>query len=447
MPPSKSMDQPTFLAHLRASGLLDPTQFEQVVRSVPPAPRGRHTARWLVERGILTRFQAELLLSGRSEGFVLGQYRILDQIGRGGMGRVFKAEHITMHRVVALKVLSSQALKTKRARQLFQREVRAAAKLAHPNIVTAFDANQIGDRAFLVMEYVNGPNLQDLVAERGPLPVAQACDFVRQAALGLQHAHEQGMVHRDIKPANLLVQQTPGRANAYTVKILDFGLARLNAPEPGKSPQGNESILTPNNTVMGTPDYLSPEQARSMHAVDIRSDIYSLGCTFYYLLTGSVPFPGGSSLEKMVRHTTEEPTPPEQFRSDIPPVVSAVLRRMLAKDPAMRFQTPIEVAQALEPYCGSGTGTWLAVTPPTASLPASDAQQSPWENLLDEDEATVATMPGGGPLTPTNWPADPAPARSRRVGRSAGGIILLVAAGFALLIGTAAVYYLFGQSG
>ena len=203
-----------------------------VMGRLPETPRGRVVARALVEQGLLTKFQAELLLAGSTSGFLLGQYRILDQLGRGGMGRVFKAEHQTMNRVVALKVLSPHLLKTPKAQQMFQREVRAAARLVHPNIVTAYDANQIDDRYFLVMEFVDGPNLDQLVRERGPLPVGQACDFIRQAADGLQYAHELGMVHRDIKPANLLVQRSAGQPPTFDracVKILDFGLARLQS--------------------------------------------------------------------------------------------------------------------------------------------------------------------------------------------------------------------------
>jgi serine/threonine-protein kinase len=238
---------------------------------------------------------------------------------------------------------------TGRARELFLREARAVARLIHPNIVTAFDANQEGDRHYLVLEYVGGPNLDQLVRERGPLPVGQACDFVRQVALGLQHAHQLGMVHRDIKPANLLLQQgSPGNGGPeHVVKISDFGLARLN--EAGQGDDALGTIATRENTVMGTQDYLSPEQARDLHRTDIRSDLYSLGCTFYYLLTGRVPFPGETTLEKLIRHGTEEPVPVERLRPGVPAAVVAVVRKLMAKRPEDRFQTPAELADALAP--------------------------------------------------------------------------------------------------
>jgi serine/threonine protein kinase len=354
-----SIDRDTFLSHLAASGLLEPAQFEAALADLPDSPRGRSVARRLVRRGVLTRFQAELLLAGRTDGFVLGQYRILEEIGRGGMGRVFKAEHLSMRRVVALKVLAAHLTRTERARQLFQREVRAAARLVHPNIVTAFDANSVGDRHFLVLEFVDGPNLSALVKEQGPLPVGQACDFVRQAALGLQHAHELGMVHRDVKPSNLLVQPPVGKTLAAggVVKILDFGLARLCAPGPEGEAE-EDTAFGGNQVVMGTPDYLSPEQGRSLHDVDIRADLYSLGCTLYYLLTAQVPFPGGTSLEKLVRHATVYPEPAESLRPVVPPGVSVILQRLLAKDAAERPQTPADLAAALEPFAEIAPVTW-----------------------------------------------------------------------------------------
>ncbi len=354
------MDRKTFLANLRQSGLLSREEIRAVKARLPESNRGRVIARALVGWGLLTKFQAELLLAGRTHGFLLGQYRILDQIGHGGMGRVFKAVHQTMNRVVAIKVLAPQLVRTEKAQQLFQREVRAAARLIHPNIVTAYDANQIGDRHYLVMEYVDGPNLDQLARARGPLPVGLACDLVRQVAAGLQYAFEMGMVHRDIKPANILVQPGPTPASPCVAKILDFGLARL---QDGDTPAKRNTILTRPNVVMGTPDYLSPEQSKDLHAVDIRSDLYSLGCTLYYLLTRKVPFPGGSSLEKLLRHGTEEAVPVEQHRPDLPAGVAQIVRRLLAKAAADRFQTPAELAAALAPFAVPGPSLWTGPAP------------------------------------------------------------------------------------
>jgi serine/threonine-protein kinase len=332
------------------------------VDKLPVTSRGRVLARHLVEEGLLTRFQAENLLAGRTTGFVLGQYRILDEVGRGGMGRVFKAEHRSMHRVVALKVLAPHLTRTERARELFQREVRAAGRLFHPHIVTALDADCASDRFFLALEFIHGPTLGALVREQGPLPVGQACEFVRQAALGLQHAHDLGLVHRDIKPSNLLVQPPVGRDSGQggVIKITDFGLARLGHAEPASAPA---------NIVMGTPDFLSPEQGRDLDAVDIRSDLYSLGCTFYYLLTGEVPFPGGTPLEKLSRHATAEPEPVGQLRPVVPPGVAAVVHRLMAKEPGGRFQTPAALAAALEPFAEIRPVVWRP--PPEPALVSS----------------------------------------------------------------------------
>ena len=393
MRPPTFVDRQTFLANLRQSGLLEGQQLEDALGRLPETNRGRLVARDLVGRGLITKFQAEMLLAGRTSGFVLGQYRILDQLGQGGMGRVFKAVHQTMNRIVALKVVTSSLVKTDQGRQLFQREVRAAARLIHSNIVTAYDANQIGDRHFMVMEFVDGPNLEQLVRDQGPLPIGQACDFIRQIANGLQFALETGMVHRDIKPANLLVQRggTGRRSPNCVVKILDFGLARLHERQPEDKP-GSNTILTKQNTVLGTPDFLSPEQARDLHQADIRSDLYSLGCTFYYLLTGEVPFPGGSTLEKLVRHGTEEAVPVEKLRSDVPPPVAAIVRRLMAKKPAERFQTPAELAAALEPFAVEGPGTWSEASPSLSNWgPGLDSWN---ENLTSREEDSAPSTPG-----------------------------------------------------
>jgi hypothetical protein len=276
------------------------------------------------------------------------RYRVLGLLGTGGMGAVYKAEHLVMTRPVALKVIGSGLLDNPATVERFRREVRAAAQLSHPNIVTAHDAEQAGDSHFLVMEYVEGTSLARLVAEKGPLPVRDACDYARQAAVGLQHAFEKGMVHRDIKPANLML--TP----SGQVKVLDFGLARfafVGLPDetaPGTTASAGQ--LTQLGAVMGTPDYIAPEQATDAHAADIRADIYSLGCTLYDLLTGRPPFPDGTALDKVLAHTREQPRPLTALRKDVPPALARVVERMMAKDPARRYQTPAEVAEALAPF-------------------------------------------------------------------------------------------------
>lgn len=362
-----------FLGRLEDSGLLDPAQLQELSPRLPATDRGRVVARFLVQEGVLTRFQAENLLAGRTHGFILGQYRILDEIGRGGMGRVFRAEHRTMDRVVALKVLATQLTRTERARHMFLREVRAAARLVHPHIVTAFDANRDDERFFLVLEYINGPTLAALVREQGPLPVGQACDFIRQASLGLQHAHALGMVHRDVKPSNLLVQSPVDSTSGSggIVKVADFGLARFSEDMPTSAESDSStSIFGIPSVVMGTPDYLSPEQGRNLDDVDIRADIYSLGCSLYFLLTGEVPFPGGTPLEKIERHASAEPEPIQNLRPIVPDEVAAVVGRMMAKLPTHRFQTPAEVADALEPFAENRPVVWLPARQTTLPSPS-----------------------------------------------------------------------------
>jgi eukaryotic-like serine/threonine-protein kinase len=295
-------------------------------------------ARELVRRGWLTTYQVNQIFQGRAAALELGSYVLLDRLGEGGMGTVYRASHRKMGRIVALKALRRERLSHPNAVRRFHREIHAVARLIHPNIVLAYDAGEAGDTLFFTMEYIEGRDLARLVREDGPLEVAQACDYVRQAAVGLQHAHEQGMVHRDIKPHNLLLN------NKGVVKILDMGLARLAS---GNGDAAATASLTLDGTVMGTPDFMAPEQSLSTRTVDIRADVYALGCTLYFLLTGKVPFPGGTLGDKIARHLAEEPSPVEQLRPDVPPAVAAVVRKMMAKKPEDRYSTPAEVADAL----------------------------------------------------------------------------------------------------
>jgi serine/threonine-protein kinase len=401
---STSMDRQTFLTHLRQSKLVGRRELRDLEQRLPETERGRIVARALVEWGVLTRFQAELLLAGRSSGFVLGQYRILDQLGQGGMGRVFKALHLRMHRTVALKVLAPQVMQSEKAKRLFQREVRATGQLSHPNIVTAYDANHVHGRYFLVMEYVDGLNLDQLVRQRGRLPVGLACDLIRQAALGLQYAYERGTVHRDIKPANLIAQRGPMRGSPYVLKILDFGLARLHDAEEAQTP--SDSVVTAKRVVLGTPDFLSPEQARDTHAVDVRSDLYSLGCTFYFLLAGQVPYPGGTKIEKLIRHGTETAAPVESIRPDVSPAVGAVVRKLMAKDMTDRYQSPAELAEALEPFAQPGSVEREGVEePPELIQPAALDKDS-------ADQSALGTVPPD--LSPTPLSVDELPTEPER---------------------------------
>jgi putative intracellular protease/amidase len=304
------------------------------------------------------------------------RYRIIKPLGAGGMGTVYQAEHRLIQRLVALKVISRDLMSNPQAVERFRLEVQAAGRLKHPNIVTVHDAEQTGDLHFFVMEYVEGVSLARRVEKTGPLPVTHACHYVRQAALGLQHAFEKGMVHRDIKPQNLML--TP----QGQVKILDFGLARL-AKEHGASARP----ITAVGAVLGTPDYIAPEQARASHTADIRADIYSLGCTLYFLLAGQPPFPEGSGIEKVLSHLEGAPVPLAQLRKDLPPALLPVLARMMARDPAERYQTPVEAADALAPF--------TRATPAAPRTPAAAPPKRRPPRVLIAATAAVVVVTAG----------------------------------------------------
>ena len=273
------------------------------------------------------------------------RYEIVGLVGKGGMGRVYKARHRMMDRSVALKVINRQWIRKAEVIDRFHREVKTAASLDHPNIVTSHDAEQADDLHFLVMEFVDGVDLSETVKQRGPLPITEACDYIRQAAKGLQYAHDRGMVHRDIKPHNLMVTQD------NVVKILDFGLASLTPQATPDEPisEDADGNLTIAGAIMGTPDFISPEQAQDARKIDGRSDIYSLGMTLYYLLAGRVPFGEGSAVEKLKKHAEAEPESLKHIRNDIPDDLEKIVNRMTAKNPTERFRTPAEVVDALEP--------------------------------------------------------------------------------------------------
>jgi WD40 repeat protein len=281
-------------------------------------------------------------------------YDVLEELGRGGMGVVYKARRRADGRLVALKVIQRERLIHPEVVRRFRREAQAAARMSHPNIVLVYESDLEGDVHFLAMEYVPGVTLQRLVDESGPLPVEQACDFIRQAALGLQHASEQGLVHRDVKPANLMAVVPHGAPLGLrpVVKVLDMGVARLRSWRgPGEE---SLSTLTRDGSVIGTPDYVAPEQLENPHGADIRADLYSLGCTFYFLLTGRPPFSGGTLLQKLDRQRWETPPSVDQLRPEAPAGVAAVVRRLLAKRPEDRYRTPADLAAALEELARTG---------------------------------------------------------------------------------------------
>jgi serine/threonine protein kinase len=283
--------------------------------------------------------------SSRMPPFRFGNYRVLERLGEGGIGVVFKARHLQLERLVALKLLRCDKSVDAGAIARFHQEMRAIGKLDHPNIVRATDAGEHDGSQFLAMELIDGLNLQQIVQSRGPLPVVEVCDIIRQAALGLQHAHEQGLVHRDIKPSNLMWSRDG------TVKILDLGLALL-APEMLNLEAGDDdpgAELTALGMIVGTVDYMAPEQLNGRHHVDTRSDVYSLGCTMFHLLTGRAVFRdcGSDMFQRMAAHVNQPIPPLSRFREDVPPAVEAIVRRMLQKVPKDRFQSAGEIASAL----------------------------------------------------------------------------------------------------
>jgi serine/threonine protein kinase/HEAT repeat protein len=340
------MSTPTpteLLTFLKEHQLLTPSQWQQLSGSLTKFADSRALVRELVERKVLTAFQANLLLQGQGKNLLFGSYLLLERLGQGGMGQVFKARHIKMDRDVALKIIPKELVSNPLAVSRFYREARAVAKLSHPNIVAAFDLNSVGQTHYLAMELVNGIDLARLVQQSGPFAVAQACDYIRQAAVGLQHAYENGLVHRDIKPGNLMVARSSS-AELPTIKILDFGLSRF------ESESDRATRLTQFGHFLGTVDYVAPEQTQNARMVDIRADIYSLGCSLFYLLTGSPPFEGDSALERISARVFGDVPSARKNRPEVPAALDLVLAKMTARDPANRYQTPGEVVQALIPF-------------------------------------------------------------------------------------------------
>lgn len=327
----------------------------------------------------------------------LGAYVLLEKLGEGGMGAVYKARHVRLDKIVALKVLSSVRLADRSALARFEREMKAVGKVEHPNVVRAMDAGEVGGTHFLVMEYVQGTDLADMVRRRGPLPIADACELVRQAALGLQEAHEHGMVHRDVKPGNLMLT-TRG-----VVKVLDLGLALL-------ADGVEEHDLTGTGQVMGTVDYMAPEQCGDSHDVDVRADVYALGATLYRLLTGKPLFDGPkyqTVLAKLTALATQEPTPVRERRPEVPPGLAVVVARMIAKRKEDRFATPGEVAIALAPYCrGADSIALLSDARNEKSLATETPTASVLSAELDTTAGSIVALPktASPPRKVSRWP-------------------------------------------
>jgi serine/threonine protein kinase len=305
--------------------------------------------------------------AGVEGGFALPGYTVLGELGRGGMAIVYKARQLCPQRLVAVKLIDPNLTRNKEIVARFLLEQALSARLAHPNLVAAYHAGCLAGRPYLVMEYVEGDNLAGLARQHGPLPVAQACEVIRQAALGLQHLHEQGLLHRDIKPANLMLSP------AGVVKVLDLGLARdLHALDHVKR-------ITAHGKCLGTVDYMAPEQCLDPRAADIRADLYSLGCTLYELLAGQPPFagPGFESIFQKLKGHVEAAVPPlGEHRPDVPRRLAVALERMLAKDRNERFARPVDVVAAVLPFAAGADLANLTQTLPP--VPCRQPERPDW---------------------------------------------------------------------
>ncbi|MGF1581549.1 MAG: serine/threonine protein kinase [Gemmataceae bacterium] len=380
----------SFVEQLRKIGLLNSAEIQQVQYITSTAQSPAALASELIQRGWLTPYQANQIARGRADELVIGSYLILSRIGQGGMGEVVKARHRFMDREVALKLLRREPKASADTVTRFQREVRLLANLQHPHIVQAYDAGSIGTIWFLAMELLEGEDLAKVVQKKGPLPIGVACSFIRQAALGLHYAHERGLVHRDIKPSNLFLTVSHSNSSAVgVIKILDLGLARSWAT----SDQSHSGDLTAANAMMGTPDYLAPEQAVDPRLADARSDLYSLGCTFYFLLTAQAPFPEGTLAQKILYHQQTEPKPVESFRSDVPEEVRRLLRQTLAKAKEQRPAKALEVAVQLAPFSNT-TGTQI---PPAQQLPVQSNGPSTESTDASNSDASLVNSPAPQP--------------------------------------------------
>jgi serine/threonine protein kinase len=349
---------PKLVKILIESRLLNSSQVEQLSQTQHQFPEPIGLASDVVRRGWLTRYQIEQLGRGRPEDLFIGSYVLLEPVGEGGMGRVFRARHQRRGHIVALKVVRQERRGDAKAMRRFRREVKAVMRLDHPNLVMAIDAAEVGNQHYFAMEYVPGINLDLVMVRKGAIPLAPACDYMRQAALGLQHIFDRGLIHRDIKPSNLLIvpperlegDDSSGAVAAGearfgrwgTLKILDLGLVLL--PSYGNDSGTN---LTKKGFALGTVEYVAPEQVMNPHEVDIRADLYSLGCTLYEMLTGQTPFPNMGPVKTLLAHQTQTPTPVDQLRPDLPTDLAAVVQKLLIKAPEKRYQRPAEVAQAL----------------------------------------------------------------------------------------------------
>jgi|GEM_PF-2177800 len=366
--------------------VLDELQMENGLAAVS----GLQLSERLMSLKLLTPWQDQKMRQGLYQGFFLGKYKLLGPLGSGGMAKVYLAEHIQMRRPVALKILPPALVENASYLKRFYQEARATAALDHPNIVKAYDIDQEGSLHFLVMEYVEGQEMQKSIDKDGPLGIEQAADYIRQAAEGLAHAHDRGMIHRDIKPGNLVVD-TQG-----VLKILDMGVARISGQSDAES-----LTLAHNEDVLGTVDYLAPEQVLDSHNVDPRADLYSLGCTLYFMLVGHPPYPEGSMAVRLMKHQTEEPAPIAEKRPEVPKSLIEICKKMMAKKREKRYGTAGELATVLAEWLKAQKSPAMPVAEPVAEAVAEpvDMAAPSRGNEKESIQALLARLAGEGILT------------------------------------------------
>ncbi len=393
-------------------------------------------SKWLVGCGFLTDYQCGLILRGKVDNFYLNDYKLLDRLGQGRMAGIYKASH-QLGQTVAIKVLPPSKIKDQEQFGRFKREARLAVKLKHPHVVRTYQMGVSNGLHFIVMEYLDGDTLEEVLQKRKQLPPAEAARIVYQALQGLQHIHEMGMIHRDLKPLNLMLVPTPGNASNVTVKILDIGLGRALFDEEAGSPQSPD--LTGTGALLGTPEYLAPEQARNAHTADVRADIYSLGCVLYHCLSGKPPFQDVNPVLQMVRHATEKARPLKEFNPAIPDGLQQIVDWMMAKDPAQRYPTPERAAQALQMFLTSGPDARPAEVEPQMQAYLKwlevngdgGGSETPMPVLAEAPSPRpAAAMPPPSPARAPMTPLPPAPARA--AGPSATGIPAYAAAAVAI---------------
>lgn len=415
----------SFLQVVRQSGLIDKDQLQKLLQEYEArgidVKMAQSIAEALIRDEVITRWQAEKLLAGKHKGFSLGKYKLLDLLGKGGMSSVYLAEHVLMKRRCAIKVLPGKRVNDSSYLARFHREAQAVASVDHPNIVRAYDVDCAQDRDsqihFLVMEYVQGQSLQELIVRNGPADYPDAVEYIRQAAEGLEHAHRAGLVHRDIKPANLLIDTTG------TIKLLDMGLARFFDDR-----DENPLTVAHDEKVLGTADYLAPEQALDSHTVDARADIYSLGCSLHFLLTGNPPYTEGTLTQRLMWHQTKPFPPLTDSRIDCPASLSNLLNKMVEKKPEDRYQSAAEVAEACRQWLADnaaadwkqrhvplsrGSSSSGRSASPTRDLQSDPAIQNPTSHVMgsallsqvaDESSPTKISLPGTVPTSPVPVP-------------------------------------------